>query len=217
MFLVIADVLSGAEVDAARDHLNDSDKFGDGRTTAGSLARTVKNNQQADGQYAAPVLKKVESRLLVHPVFRSAARPRSIIKLLVSRYRPGMAYGTHVDNPLMEGQRTDLSFTLFLTDPASCEGGELVIEGNEGERSFKLPAGSLVLYPATTLHHVNEVTAGERLAVVGWVRSLIRHDSHRELLFDLDNVLASLPGADRSTIDRLQKVRANLVRLWAED
>jgi PKHD-type hydroxylase len=217
MFLVISNVLSQADVEAAKAHLASSVTFSDGAATAGRHAREVKNNEQADEKLVAPILKKVAMTLLAHPVFKAAARPRELVKLMVSRYKPGMAYGTHVDNPLMEGKRTDLSFTLFLNAPEAYNGGELVIEGNDDERRFKLPAGSLVLYPTTTLHRVQEVISGDRLAVVGWVRSLIRDDQQRELLFDLDNVLASLPDADRATVNRLHKVRANLTRMWVDD
>jgi PKHD-type hydroxylase len=108
---------------------------------------------------------------------------------------------------------------LFLSAPESYGGGELVVEGNDGETAVKLPAGSLVLYPTTSLHRVNPVTRGERLAVVGWVRSYIRSPEQRETLFDLDSVVAALREAhvERATLDRLFKVRANLLRMWAED
>jgi PKHD-type hydroxylase len=217
MFLVISDVLSADEIAAARGFLAEGSLFSDGASTAGRHARAVKNNEQADAARTSPILKKTETVLMANPVFKAAARPQSFVKLMVSRYRKGMAYGTHVDNPLMEGKRTDLSLTLFLSEPETYSGGELVIEGNDGDRLFKLPAGSLVLYPTTTLHRVNEVTSGERLAIVGWVRSLIRNDQQRELLFDLDNAVASLGDADRAVADRLHKVRANLVRMWSED
>jgi PKHD-type hydroxylase len=217
MFLVISEVLSAPDVVAANQFLNTEASFDDGSKSAGRHARSVKHNEQADAKSSAPILKKVEATLQMHPVFMAAARPQSFVKLMISRYRPGMAYGSHVDNPLMEGKRTDLSFTLFLSAPESYDGGELVIEGNDGDRTFKLPAGSLILYPTTTLHRVAEVTSGERIAVVGWVRSLICDDAQRELLFDLDNVVASLDGADRGVQDRLHKVRANLMRMWVDD
>ena len=157
--------------------------------------------------------------LLANTAFRSIARPKDFVNMLASRYQPGMAYGTHVDNALMGGVRTDLSFTLFLKEPDSYEGGALVIEGNDGESEIKLPAGSLVLYPTTTLHHVSEVTSGERLAIVGWVRSYVRSHENRETLFDLENSIASLrlANVDRAILDRLLKVKANLMRGWVED
>jgi PKHD-type hydroxylase len=131
------------------------------------------------------VLRKVEQALLHHEVFVAAARPKRLVRLLISRYEPGMTYGTHVDDALMDGVRPDLSFTLFLSDPATYEGGALVIEDTYGERMVKLPAGELILYPSTTLHRVDPVTSGVRLAAVGWVRSYVRDPEHREILFDL--------------------------------
>jgi PKHD-type hydroxylase len=130
-----------------------------------------------------------------------------------------MAYGTHVDDALMGGMRTDISFTLFLSDPESYDGGELVTESHAGEQPFKLPAGSLVLYPSTTLHRVEPVTRGSRLAAVGWVRSLVRDPARRELLFDLDTARKALFDRDGKSpeFDLLSKCGANLLRMWAED
>jgi PKHD-type hydroxylase len=141
------------------------------------------------------------------------------VGFLVSRYRPGMEYGLHVDDAMMQGVRTDLSFTLFLSPPEAYEGGELVIEGNDAENAIKLQAGSAVLYPTTSLHRVAPVTAGERLVVVGWVRSLIRRADQREVLFDLDTVVAEMRqhGGSQPGMDRILKVRANLQRMWVED
>jgi PKHD-type hydroxylase len=122
-----------------------------------------------------------------------------------------------VDDAIMGGLRTDLSFTLFLSDPATYEGGALEIEDNFAPREVRLAAGDLVLYPSTTLHRVTPVTRGERLAVVGWVQSLIRLEAQREVLFDLDQSIATLEqqGAARPVIDRLSRARSNLLRLWA--
>jgi PKHD-type hydroxylase len=130
-----------------------------------------------------------------------------------------MEYGLHVDDALMHGMRTDLSFTVFLSGPDTYEGGELVIAGNDADSSIKLAAGSAVVYPTTSLHKVAPVTAGERLVVVGWVRSFLRRADERELLFDLDAAVAELrqSGAAKPLLDRILKVRANLLRLWAED
>jgi PKHD-type hydroxylase len=220
VILNIHSVLDERRLTAIRAALaSDNAGFASGKTTAGSHARQVKNNEQAGGPAAAAITKQVSDVLLANPVFKTAARPKSFVRLLVSRYRPGMAYGTHVDDALMAGVRTDLSFTLFISEHDSYTGGELVIEGNDGESAVKLSAGSLILYPAATLHRVNPVTNGERLAVVGWIRSFIRADDRRELLFDLDNVVASLneSHAERAVCDRLHKVRANLLRMWADD
>jgi PKHD-type hydroxylase len=119
----------------------------------------------------------------------------------------------------MHGVRTDLSFTVFLSGPEAYEGGELVIAGNDADSIIKLPAGSAVVYPTTSLHRVAPVTAGERLVVVGWVRSFLRRADQRELLFDLDGAVAELrqSGAGHAALDRILKVRANLLRMWAED
>ncbi len=220
MLIQIHGVLDAARVKALKERIEAGpEAFEDGRKTAGWHAKDVKNNEQAKGDAAAAVIKMAGDILLQHPVFKAAANPKSFVKLMVSRYRPGMAYGTHVDDALMGGIRTDLSFTLFLAEPDTYEGGALVIEGNDGDTEVKLPAGSLVLYPTTTLHRVEPVTKGERLAVVGWVRSYIRSHEDREILFDLENAIAALrqAGAGRTTMDRLLKVRANLLRKWAED
>lgn len=193
--------------------------FQSGAATAGWHAREVKNNEQASGVAARRAIAEVEQALLANPVFKAAARPRQLVGLLVSRYRPGMEYGLHVDDAMMQGVRTDLSFTLFLSPPEAYEGGELVIEGNDAESAIKLPAGSAVVYPTTSLHRVAPVTAGERLVVVGWVRSLIRRADQREVLFDLDTVVAEMRqhGGSQPGMDRILKVRANLQRMWVED
>jgi PKHD-type hydroxylase len=195
------------------------DKFLSGEKTAGWHAREVKQNEQLDEKSAATITAKISATLLANPVFAAAARPKTFVKIMVSRYRPGMEYGLHVDDALMSGVRTDLSFTLFLSDPATYEGGELVIEGNDGMQEIKLPPGSLILYPTTTLHRVAPVKKGERIAIVGWVRSFIRNHEQREILFDLDNAIAMAraDNAGRETIDRLLKVNMNLLRQWAED
>ncbi|WP_343081781.1 Fe2+-dependent dioxygenase [Ostreiculturibacter nitratireducens] len=192
--------------------------FEDGRKTAGPLARGVKNNAQAA---ASPerdaVLAKVEAALRAHPVVQSAARPKAFARLAVSRYAGGQAYGLHVDDALMAGARTDLSFTLFLSDPQSYEGGALVVADRVEERGFKLPPGQAILYPSDTLHRVEPVTTGERLAIVGWITSWVRDPAQREILFDLDAAIAAEAdrGGDQAQILRLQRSRSNLLRMWA--
>jgi PKHD-type hydroxylase len=221
MILQIAGLLPEPELRALRDVLSRETLFEDGKRTAGWRARERKNNLQADAD--APLVKgalrKVEAALLGNEVFQAAARPKSILGLLFSRYEPGMAYGTHIDDAAIAGERADLAFTLFLSDPATCDGGELVIEGADGERAYKLAAGHLVLYPATTLHRVEPVTRGSRFAAVGWVRSLVRDDAQRELLFDLEQVIELLRvGADRErALDLVLKARGNLLRRWLDD
>jgi len=193
--------------------------FEDGARTAGRLARQVKQNHQAaDSSDRAALLEKVAAALLAHPVFVSAARPKAMVRLMVSRYGVGDRYGRHVDDALMNGGRTDLSFTLFLSDPAAYEGGALVIEDGLESRKIKLTAGQLILYPSTTLHHVEPVTSGERLAVVGWVQSHVRDASRREILFDLDRAfaLAEAENASQELLLNLSKARSNLIRMWAD-
>jgi PKHD-type hydroxylase len=219
MFLRIGAVLSPHELSAVVEALSKAE-FEDGRRSAGWHAKQVKRNEQAGpGPAIDAVLAKVKQALLAHDVFIAAARPKSFVKILVSRYQPGMAYGTHVDDALMEGQRTDLSFTLFLSDPDRYAGGELVIEDSLEDRSIKLPGGELILYPSATLHRVEPVTQGTRLAVVGWLRSYVRDPARREILFDLELTLRELFERDGKTaiFDRLVKTRTNLLRQWAED
>ena len=220
MLIQISDVLDSATLAEFRSTIAAAaGAFEDGSRTAGWHAKAVKNNEQVTKDAASPVTATLRGILLEHPVFKAAAMPKQFVKILVSRYRPGMSYGSHVDDALMGGIRTDLSFTLFLSEPETYDGGALVIEGNDGDSEVKLPAGSLVLYPTTTLHRVSEVTRGERLAITGWVRSYIRSHEDRELLFDLENIIASLrqQGIGRPTLDRVMKVKANLLHKWAED
>jgi PKHD-type hydroxylase len=220
MLLTIADVLEAkALADIHGEISSGRIGFQDGGATAGWQAKAVKKNEQAMGPALEPMLADARARLLKHPVFAAAAQPKQLVGVMLSRYRRGMAYGTHVDNALMGGVRTDLSFTLFLNDPRSYDGGALIIEDSGEESEVKLPTGSLVLYPTTSLHRVSEVTSGERLAIVGWVRSFIRSHEHRETLFDLENAIAALrlQNADRALLNQLLKVRANLQRIWVED
>lgn len=220
MQIVLSDLLTPATVKALCDALaGEEASFTSGKSTAGWNARSVKSNDQSDGPAAREAMRVVSEALMAHPVFRSAARPKGFVKLLVSRYRPGMSYGSHVDDALMGGIRNDLSFTVFLSAPADYDGGELVLEGAGGDEAIKLTAGSAFLYPTTALHRVSEVTRGERLVVVGWVRSFIRDAARREVLFDLDQAVAALKAtkAARDLLNLVAKSRNNLIRMWAED
>ena len=218
MQIVIGNVLSGEDIDLVRATLAQA-TFVDGRETAGFAARQVKHNRQADGRKTETVRKLVEERILAHEVFALAVRPKALTPILFSRYEPGMRYGSHADDPLMQGLRTDVSFTLFLSDPESYDGGELVIEGASGEDAVKLVAGSLIAYPSTALHHVAEVTRGERLAAVGWARSYVRDGAQRELLFELDTARRQLFKREGKSVeyDLVSKSLANLMRMWVED
>ena len=193
--------------------------FGDGRATAGTYAKTVKANDQAiPSADLDAVLSKVETALASNALFRSAARPKALSRLILSRYRIGQTYGLHVDDAMMQGLRTDLSFTLFLCDPETYDGGALIVEDRFESRAIKLNQGDLILYEATTLHRVEPVTRGERLAVVGWVQSLIRHTDQRNMLFDFDQAVEAEFAAHGKSdqFDRLARTRANLLRMWAE-
>ena len=163
----------------------------------------------------------VTEALASNPLFQAIARPHSIRPALINRYGPGMAYGWHTDNALMGApprSRSDLSLTLFLSQPHSYQGGELLIDSGQGPQAFKLAAGSMVLYPSTCLHAVAEVSDGVRLAAVTWVQSLVRHPHHREILFDLDTVQRSLFEQYGKTpeFDLIHKTYTNLLRQWVE-
>lgn len=220
MQIVIGNVLSAEEVGTVRAALARA-RFVDGKATAGFAARQVKNNRQAEGsdRSLGPIRTLVAERILGNEVFRLAVRPKALSPLLFSRYETGMHYGSHVDDALMGGMRTDVSFTLFLSDPASYDGGDLTIESAAGEEAFKLAAGALVAYSATSLHRVADVTRGTRLAAVGWARSFIRDPARRELLFDLDTARRQLfaHGGKSAEFDLVSKSLANLLRMWAED
>jgi PKHD-type hydroxylase len=220
MLIQIADVLSPAEIAEARRQAAGL-TFVDGRVTAGWAARLVKDNEQAScTDLAAETLKTwLAERIRAHAVFKLAARPKALSPLLISRYGPGHSYGSHVDDALMGGMRSDVSFTLFLADPADYDGGELVLESAAGEEDYKLAAGCLIAYPSTQLHHVAPVTKGTRLAAVGWARSFIRDAAQRELLFDLDTARRRLFDQHGKTpeFDLISKCSANLLRAWAED
>jgi PKHD-type hydroxylase len=220
MQIVIGNVLPAAEV-ATVNAVLERARFVDGKATAGFAARTVKSNRQAQGSDRSleTIRKLIAERILASEVFRLAVRPKTLGRLLFSRYEKGMHYGTHVDDALMEGMRTDVAFTLFLSEPASYAGGELAIESPAGEETVKLAAGALVAYPATSLHRVQAVTRGSRLAAVGWARSFVRDAARRELLFDLDTARHQMFARDGKSaqFDLVSKSLANLLRMWAED
>lgn len=218
MFIVIGDVLDRHEVAAIKEAAAKLE-FQDGKATAGRYARDVKYNEQAKpSSQLEAVLEKVRDKLNRNEVFRSAARPRRFARMLISRYTPGMEFGLHVDDPIMKGNRTDMSFTLFLSDPATYDGGGLVVEDLIEERVIRLGPGDMILYPTSALHRVEPVTRGERMAVVGWVTSWIRDAAQREILFDLDEATRAVFEANGKTpaFDRLFKAKSNLYRMWAE-
>jgi len=222
MLITIEGVLSPEEIAAARAFMA-LGEFKDGGLSAGKMAEGVKHNLElAQGSDIFNRLNAVVfEKLLSHPRFQAAALPNKTAAPFYSRYSKGMKYGAHVDNPLMGSGpylRTDVSSTLFLSDPDSYEGGELCVMTGFGEQQVKLPAGSAVVYPSSSLHHVAEVTDGERQALVVWMQSCVRDPAQREVLYRIwesrESLLAAAPeGEDTQRIDY---VYANLVRMWAE-
>lgn len=217
--IVVEEVLARSEVFAVREAL-DAARFVDGRATAGPAATLVKDNEQARGDDPAVIASARRVRLALegHRVMRRLVRPLRWSSLMFSRYGPGQQYGLHVDNAGMfdtDGwpMRTDVSFTVFLSDPDSYEGGGLFIEDPAGGRELRPPAGSAVLYPTGLLHRVMPVTAGIRLACVGWVQSLVRRPDQREILFDLEGLRDEATGGESLIID---KTIGNLLRMWGE-
>jgi len=221
MLLQIADVLPEHTLTSIQELSDRDDLFVDGQATAGWKARERKHNLQGgQSKLVSGVLQKAEEAVMDNQLVQAAARPRNMVQILLSRYDSGMTYGNHVDDALMRGQRTDVSFTLFLTPPDAYTGGELVIDEPGGEQRFKLDAGSMVLYPSTTLHRVEPVSEGRRVVIVGWLRSFVRDAVKREILFDLDRSAHALRGSEgqaATALDLTLKTRSNLLRLWAED
>ncbi|MGE3142165.1 MAG: Fe2+-dependent dioxygenase [Hyphomonadaceae bacterium] len=217
MMIVLAGVLEAEDLLRVRAELEGA-VWRDGRATAGPAARAVKQNLQAAGLGALGAF--VLAALKRHPLFEIAARPKKISPVLFSRYEPGMEYGPHTDDALMGAEedrlRTDLAFTVFLSDPDSYAGGALTIESAAGEQALRLSAGDAVLYSANTIHHVAPVKAGARLAAVGWAQSFVRDAGQREMLFDLSMLRAELGDSPRATRLKLDKTISNLLRMWAE-
>jgi PKHD-type hydroxylase len=226
MMLQIPDVLTAGEVAHCRAILDAADWI-DGNATSGFQAAMAKNNQQLpqDGAAAREVGAIIVQALNANPLFVSAALPRTVLPPLFNRYGVGMGFGDHVDNAIRRDPlsglplRTDLSATLFLTDPDDYDGGELVVEDAFGSHIVKLPAGGLILYPASSLHHVTEVTRGVRTASFFWIQSLVRDDAKRGLLLDMDVAIQRLSGVAGPTdpsVLSLTGTYHNLLRMWAE-
>jgi PKHD-type hydroxylase len=224
--IVVKDVLSAQQLQQL-NHVIAKQAWVDGRVTGGQQSNSVKNNQQlsADSDVTKDLEDYVLAALANHPVFISAALPLKLFPPMFNRYAKGETYGVHVDNAIRipPGSsariRTDLSATLFLTDPDSYDGGELVIEDHYGSQPVKLAAGDMILYPSTTLHQVTPVTRGERITAVFWVQSMVRDNEQRKILFDLDQSVQSLTqqhGHEDRDVMRLSGIYHNLIRQWAE-
>lgn len=225
MILTLPDLLTPQDLAEARQLLADA-PWADGRDSAGPQARRVKNNQQLphDCEAARQIRTRVLAGLDRSATFFSAALPKKIFTPRVNRYSGEThAYGEHIDNAirlLPDGQRvrTDISCTVFLSDPDAYEGGELTVADTYGTRGIKLPAGHAVIYPGTSLHQVTPVTRGERLACFFWVESLVRSDEQRRLLYELDMNLLRLRQrhGESAETTALTGTYHNLLRLWAD-
>ena len=216
MFITVAGVLDAEALERVREKAARLE-WRDGAQTAGASARAVKRNEQADlsSGPGAGLHAFLLGKIRLHRVIQSFARPRTISRLLLSRTGEGGGYGPHVDNAMMGGMRSDLSFTLFLSDPGDYDGGALRLQTEAGAYAAKPVSGDLVLYPSGAVHEVEAVTRGERLACVGWIESRVRRADQRTVLFDLETARASLPN-DASESLVLDKAISNLLRMWAE-
>ena len=225
MMLHVPGVLSPELVQECRS-LVDAARWVDGRVTAGHQSAAVKNNSQipeADeaARRAGDIVQQALNR---HPMFVSAALPHTVFPPLFNSYSDGQHFGNHVDNSIryspVTGQRirTDLSVTLFLSAPDEYDGGELVVEDTYGAHAVKLPAGDLILYPSTSVHHVRPVTRGARVSSFFWLQSMVRDDGQRTLLFELDTSIQRLTAerSDETSIVALTAIYHNLLRRWAD-
>ncbi|HEY1498389.1 MAG TPA: Fe2+-dependent dioxygenase [Acidobacteriaceae bacterium] len=230
MLTIVPEVFPRSQVAEIRRAL-DGAEWVDGKVTAGHQSAQNKFNSQIPEGH--PVARQVGDLILqalgTNPLFRSSALPLRVFPPLFNRYAGGQTFGTHVDNAIRThgssgGRiRTDLSCTLFFSEPEEYDGGELVVEDTYGSKHVKLPAGDLVLYPSTSLHHVTPVTRGARVSSFFWLQSMIRQDVHRSLLFDLDNAIQRLTVSPHAATDELRQttvqltgVYHNLLRQWAE-
>ena len=223
MLRVIRRILSPDDVAAVRAAAAGG-RFADGMQSAGFLVADRKKNEELvlAGQGGRdPAVRMVLQRLWTNKQLQIVARPRRILPPIVSRYRKGMRYGDHMDNVIMGGAqpfRVDCSITVFLSDPASYDGGELTIDTSPGEQRIKLAPGDAVVYPTHFVHRVAEVTRGERLACVTWIESLVRDVGRREVLYDLAVAAERVHRLEPSgeAFMTLEKARFNLLRMWAD-
>jgi PKHD-type hydroxylase len=226
MLVCVPDILSKAEVAEFRVAM-DAAAWEDGRSTAGAQSAMVKKNEQLspNSKIAQRLGESVIKALVANSLFVSAAIPKQIFPPLFNRYGVGQHFGVHVDNAVRGDHltgtriRTDLSVTLFLSEPDEYDGGELIVEDYYGSHRVKLPAGHLVLYPASSLHTVTPVTRGLRVASFFWLQSMVRDGHARSLIFDLDTAIQGLVGRlgrDDPELVRLTGIYHNLIRYWAE-
>jgi PKHD-type hydroxylase len=226
MLICVPDVLSKSDVAEFR-RIMDAEHWEDGRSTAGAQSAEVKRNDQLapDGRVARELGERIVRALAANTLFISAAVPLHVFPPLFNKYVPGQFFGEHVDNCIRGDRltglriRTDLSVTLFLSEPEEYDGGELVIDDHYGSHRVKLPAGHMVLYPSTSLHMVTPVTRGARVSSFFWLQSMIKDNHARRLTFDMDNALQELVtrlGRNDPEVRTLTNIYHNLVRYWAE-
>lgn len=223
MIICAPDVLTPEELAAIRSELQGA-AFVDGASTAGWSAREVKKNLQVDITTGSQARLRdiVRDAFLRNGMLQASILPAAMTQVMFNRYDVGMQYGRHVDAPVMgslDGAvRSDVAITIFLSDPKSYTGGDLVVDTHGVEYGFRLGAGSAIAYPANSLHHVTPVTQGARYAAIIWVQSQVRDAAKRELLWDLDNAKRQIFGREgkSATFDAISKSHANLLRMWAE-
>lgn len=222
-------VLSAQQVAELRHELPDQ-SFVDGMQTGGAYVRNIKNNREtaADSAAAQRLDATIQAALAANNDFQIVALPVKVAPFIFSSYTPGLFYGDHTDNAVMgksssDPLRADLSMTIFLSDPAEYDGGELVLDTDLSPVAYKLPPGDAVVYPSYSLHRVERVTRGERLAAVGWIQSQVRFPHQRQTLIDIAQVMSwmikSMPAGhahEHPEFRRLEKIRSNLARMWSE-
>ncbi|MDH5189666.1 MAG: Fe2+-dependent dioxygenase [Gammaproteobacteria bacterium] len=222
MLVKIPSVLNESQLSRIQGILSNA-SFVDGKLSAGMAAQRVKNNEEIDvrSREVEMLNEIVMNSLVSHPLYKAAAMPLRVAAPYYARYQHGKYYGDHIDDPIMfagSPYRSDVSTTVFLTDPADYEGGELVVRTTFGDTEVKLPAGHAVVYPSASIHHVNEVTKGERIVAVTWAQSMVRDPAKREILFDLyharEKMLVEMAGKEET--DQIDRSYVNLVRMWSE-
>ncbi|MGR3370054.1 MAG: Fe2+-dependent dioxygenase [Sagittula sp.] len=226
MLITIPELFAKDEVQAIRAELDAAD-WQDGRASAGAQSQGVKRNRQLDprSQAGQAIGQRIVERLHQTPLFLSAALPLRILPPMFNRYESGETFGVHVDNAIRvnpfsgERLRTDLSMTIFFSEPEEYEGGELIVEDHYGTQEVKLPAGDMVLYPSTSLHEVTPVTKGARVSSFFWLQSMVRSNEQRTILFDMDQAIQALAGRvgiDDPEVVTLTGIYHNMIRQWTD-
>ncbi|MBX2802792.1 MAG: Fe2+-dependent dioxygenase [Myxococcales bacterium] len=217
MFLVVDDLLSSAEAQQCRQAVLTL-PFDEGRQTAGRFGQTSKRNGQLRADTFDEGRKELLDRMMTHPEVSVRVRPGRALAPVINRYEVGDGYDWHTDNPIQSGIRADISYTLFLSEPDNYDGGELVVRTPDGERVFKLAAGSAVFYDSAALHRVQPITRGQRLAAIGWVQSMFREPRDRELMATLRRAIEQVEALEdqRELFLSLCSVEAELGRRWVQ-